>query len=581
MATQHDLVIRGGTVADGRGTALFTADIAVTGGKIAEVGKVAASGREEIDARGLLVTPGFVDVHSHFDAQVIWDERLLPAGWLGVTTTVMGNCGVGFAPVRDGDHETLIELMEGVEDIPAPVLRAGLTWEWSSFPEYLDALERRPHDMDVCAQLPHSALRVYVMGERAVRREPATAEDIAMMRALAREAMEAGAFGFSTSLSDNHRTPAGEFIPSHGARADELAGISCGLTDAGSGVLQIILNLGPDPMEREKEFEIVRAMVEASGRPLSLTVLQRIRDPEGWRHIMAMMETAVADGLPMRAQVIPRPLGTMFGLDMSRHPFCYHPSFRAIAHLPLEQKFAAFRDPAMRARLLAETADEKDEGLVKRAQNFDYMFPLGDPPNYAPPRESAVGYRARAEGRSPFEVAYDMMLEDDGHAMLFSPNSGYGHFSLDGCRELMENPLSVVGVSDGGAHAASICDSSFSAFLLSYWGRDRGNDRLDLSWLVKRATGDTAALVGLNDRGVIAPGYKADLNVIDFDRLKLERPYMVHDLPKGGKRLMQRAQGFVATIVSGQTVYRNGEATGELPGRLVRGAQKAPAAIRA
>jgi N-acyl-D-aspartate/D-glutamate deacylase len=578
MTATYDLVIRKGTVADGKGGTPFEADVAISDGRIAAVGKVTGSGREEIDARGLLVAPGFVDVHSHYDAQVIWDERLLPSGWQGVTTTVMGNCGVGFAPVREGDRETLIELMEGVEDIPGPVLRAGLSWDWSSFPDYLDALERRRHDMDVCAQLPHSALRVYVMGERAVRRERATADDIAQMRALAREAMEAGAFGFSTSLSDNHRTPAGDFIPSHGACADELAGISCGLADAGRGVLQMIVNLGPDAAEREREFAMVRGMVEASGRPMSLTVLQRIRDPEGWRHIMAMMEDAVACGLPMRAQVIPRPLGTMFGLDMSRHPFCYHPSFRAIAGEPLEKKVAAFRDPAFRERLLAEQADEKDDALVKRVQNFDYMFPLGDPPNYAPPRESGVGYRARAEGRSPFEVAYDLMLEDDGHAMLFSPNSGYGYFSLDGCRELMENPLSVVGVSDGGAHVASICDSSFSTFLLTYWGRDVGNRRFDLGWLIKRATADTAALVGLNDRGVIAPGYKADINVIDFDNLRLARPYMVHDLPEGGKRLLQKAEGYVATIVSGRPVYRDGEATGELPGRLVRGAQPAPAA---
>ncbi len=574
----YDLVIRGGTLADGRGGALHEADVAVQDGKIAEVGKVSGHGREEIDARGLLVAPGFVDVHSHYDAQVIWDQHLLPSGWQGVTTTVMGNCGVGFAPVRETDRETLIELMEGVEDIPGDVMREGLTWEWSSFPDYLDALERRPHDMDVCAQLPHSALRVFVMGERAVRRERATDDDIAEMRRLAREAMEAGAFGFSTSLSDNHRTVRGEFIPSHGATGDELAGVAQGLTDAGKGVLQIILNLGADPAEREREFAIVRGMVEASGRPLSLTVLQRIRDPEGWRHTMAMMEAAVADGLPMRAQVIPRPLGTMFGLDMSRHPFCYHPSFKAIADQSLEKKVAAFRDPEFRRRLLSETAEQEDEGLIKRAQNFDYMFPLGNPPNYAPARESSVAYVAKARGVSPFEVAYDMMLEDDGRAMLFAPNSGYGHYSLDGCRELMENPLSVVGVSDGGAHMASICDSSFSTFLLTYWGRDRGNDRLDLPWLIKRATHDTAELVGLNDRGVIAPGYKADINVIDFEHLKLERPYMVHDLPVGGKRLLQRAKGYVATIVSGVPVYRDGEATGALPGKLVRGAQPAPGA---
>jgi N-acyl-D-aspartate/D-glutamate deacylase len=574
----HDLVIRGGTIADGKGSPLFEADIAIDDGRISIVGKVTASGREEIDARGLLVAPGFVDIHSHYDAQVIWDQHLHSSSWHGVTTTVMGNCGVGFAPVRDADREILIELMEGVEDIPGAVLREGLSWEWNSFPEYLDAVERRPHDMDVCAQLPHSALRVFVMGERAVNREAAKPEDIAEMRRLATQAIEAGAMGFTTSLSNNHRTARGEFIPSKGADAAELSGISMGLKDVGRGVLQIILNLGPDPKEREAEFNVIRDMVEKSGRPLSVTLLQRIRDPEGWRHTLSMIDDAVEAGLPMRAQVIPRPLGTLFGLDMGRHPFCFHPSYKAIKSESLERRVEIMRDPAFRTKLLSETGDAGDDTLVRRVQNFEYMFPFDDPPNYSPPQESSVANMAKAQGRSPFEVAYDLILEEDGHSMLFAPNSGFGNFSLEGCREIMESPHAIVGVSDGGAHVAHISDVSFSTFLLTYWGRDRAQGPLDVSWLVKRMTGDTAAAIGLNDRGILAAGYKADINVIDHDKLTIERPYMVHDLPKGGKRLLQKARGYVATIVSGVPVYRDGVATGALPGRLVRGAQPAPQA---
>ncbi|MEE8223552.1 MAG: amidohydrolase family protein [Alphaproteobacteria bacterium] len=572
----YDLVIRGGNLADGRGGPMYEADIAVSDGKIAAVGTVTDPGREEIDASGHLVTPGFVDIHSHYDGQAIWDDRLLSSGWHGVTTTVMGNCGVGFAPVRAEDRDLLVGLMEGVEAIPAAVMREGLTWEWTSFPDYLDALERRPHDMDVCAYLPHSALRVFVMGQRAVRRETATGDDIAQMRQLAREAIRAGAIGFSTSKSFNHRTVSGDLIPSLGADGKELEGIAMGLKDEGRGVLQIILNLSPDL--RREEFELIRGMVARSGRPLSVTVLQRNRDPDGWREVMDMLDGAVADGLPMRAQITPRPLGTLFGLDTGRHPFSYHPSYRAIEDKPLAERVALMRDPGLRAKLLSEKPENDIPSLVARVQNFEYMFPFGDPPNYAPPREDCVAARAEAQGRSPFEIVYDLMLEDHGHAMLFAPNSGIANYNSNACHELLHNPNTVVGLADGGAHVAHISDTSFPTYLLSYWGRDRPEGALDLGKMVARLTTDPAEVVGLKDRGVLAPGFKADINVIDFDRLRVERPYMVHDLPKGAKRLLQKARGYTATIVAGQPVYREGEATGALPGTLVRGAQPAPQA---
>lgn len=571
----HDLVIRGGKIADGKGSPLFEADVAISDGKIAEIGSVGGTGAEEIDARGKLVAPGFVDVHSHYDGQAIWDDRLLCSGWHGVTTTVFGNCGVGFAPVRAEHRDHLVEMMEGVEDIPGPVMREGLPWNWSSFPDFLDALEKRPHDIDFCAQLPHSALRVYVMGERAVRREEATAEDIAEMRRLAEEAMHAGAFGFTTSRTKNHRTLKGELIPSFGATMEEFAGVAMGLKDAGKGVLQIIADLPPE--SRAHEFAIMRGMVEASGRPLSATVLQRNTDPDGFRDFMNMIQDAVDDGLPMHAQVAPRPIGTLFSLDMHRHPFCFHPSYKAIAEEPLDRKVTIMRDPAFRERILSESAEHHTEQQVRRVQSFDYLFPFGDPPNYTPSRDDSVTAIAAREGRTVFEVAYDLLMEDDGRAMLFAPNNNYADYTLNACKELMEDDNAIVALSDGGAHVEHIMDVSYSTYLLTYWGRDRAEGALDASWLIKRMTGDAADKLGLLDRGILAPGYKADINVIDHDRLRIGRPYMVNDLPMGAKRLLQKADGYEATIVSGVPIYREGEATGALPGKLVRGAQAVPA----
>ena len=572
MTSSFDLVIRGGEVADGLGGALRSADVAVRDGRIVEVGKLTGSGKQEIDARGLLVTPGFVDIHTHYDGQVMWDSQLAPSSWHGVTTAVMGNCGVGFAPVRTRDHERLIELMEGVEDIPGAALHEGLGWGWESFADYLDAVERRPHDIDVCAQLPHGALRVYVMGERAARLEAATPDDIAQMRRLAAEAMRAGALGFSTSRSMNHRSIKGDPIPSLRATRDELMGIALGLGDAGRGVLQFISDFNAPSLE--VEFAMLRELVEVSGRPMSISLAQRHSSSRGWRKLLDLVGDAVAAGLTMRAQVAPRPIGVLFGLQGSRNPFSACPSFKAeVAALPLAGKVERLRDPLLRARLLVEIEALQGDSMGLRLTAFDRIFPFGDPPDYEPAASSSLAAQAVSRGVSAAELAYDLLLEDEGRAFLFAPFANYADYNLDACREMLDDPNTVVGLGDGGAHVSIISDGSFPTYLLTHWGRDRPQGRFDLAWLVKRQTSDTARAVGLLDRGVIAPGMKADLNVIDMAKLGLSAPVMSADLPAGGKRLLQRASGYVATVVSGVPVYRDGQATGALPGRLVRGPQ--------
>ena len=576
MSFEHDLVIRGGRVVDGTGRPAVEADVAVRGDRIVEVGRVAGRGREEIDARGQLVTPGFVDIHTHYDGQAIWDRQLAPSSWHGVTTVVMGNCGVGFAPVKPADRQALVELMEGVEDIPGPCLHEGLRWDWESFGDYLDVLERQPRDMDVCAQLPHGPLRVYVMGERALRLENASAEDIAAMRRLTAEAMRAGAFGFTTSRTVSHRTVKGDPTPMLRAQEEELLGIALGMRDAGHGQLEFVSDW--DQPDAASEFGMLRRLVEQSGRSCVFSLNQRHGESSRvWHELLLLADQAAADGLAIRPVTAPRPIGSLFGLTGTQNPFAGTPTYLSIAHLPLAERVAAMRTPAVRQRILTEDPFKLSTFPLFERMGFEkmyeHMFLLGDPPDYEPPREASIAAIARRTGRAAAEVAYDMLLEDEGRGFLYAIFTSYNEFSLEPVRETLEHPNALIGLGDGGAHVGFITDASFPTWLLTHWGRDRAEGRQPVEELVRRYTSDPAAAVGLHDRGLVQVGLKADLNVIDFERLALEKPYVVADLPAGGKRLLQKARGYCATIVSGVLTYRDGEHTGATPGRLVRGPQ--------
>ena len=576
VTTKYDLVVRGGTVVDGKGGVPIEADVAVRDGSIAAVGKNLGEGRKEIDARGQLVTPGFVDIHTHYDGQAVWDSRMNSSSWHGVTTAVMGNCGVGFAPVREEHQQLLIELMEGVEDIPGTALHEGLQWNWESFGEYLDLLDTRPRDIDLCAQLPHGALRVYVMGRRAARLEEATAEDIAEMRRLTADAMKAGAIGFSTSRTLNHKSVKGDPTPGLRASADELVGIALGMKDAGSGVFQLISDWNTG--EPEEEFAMIRRIAEESGRPLSFSLSQRHSVPDLWQHLFQLVEDAVEDGLEIKTQCPPRPIGILVSLQGSRNPFSFFTTYQEIADKPLGQRVAIMRRDDFRRRLMTEIQNMSPElAATRKYADYERIFELGDPPDYEPPRESSVAARAASDGRDPDDLMYDLMLKDEGRNFLLAPFANYAYGNLDVCHDMLASPNTLVGLGDGGAHVGFIADSSYSTYLLAHWGRDRPQGRFPIEYLVKKHTADNARAVGLRDRGTLEPGMKADINVIDFDKLNAHAPYMVTDLPAGGSRLLQHADGYTATVVSGAVTYRDGDATGALPGRLVRGPQPEPA----
>lgn len=578
MERAYDIVLRGGAVADGTGAPVFEADVAIKGGRIVQVGEVRGRGVEEIDARGRLVTPGFVDIHTHYDGQAAWDAHMQPSSWHGVTTVVMGNCGVGFAPCRPQDHDRLVRLMEGVEDIPFPVLTEGLPWNWESFPDYLDALAARRFDVDIGAQLPHAALRVYVMGERGANREPATPADIAAMAELAEAAVQAGALGFSTSRTLNHRTSDGQPTPTLTAGEDELTGIAMGLARAGKGVLQVVSDFA-DPLA---EFAMLRRIVEASRRPLSFSLTQHAKAPQAWRLLLDALSDATAEGLPMKAQVCGRPVGILFGFELTLNPFSHHPVYREMARSPLAERVARLNDPAIRAALLAEAPTAQQGFAAAAPRNWANMYLMGEQPDYEPAPDQTVAALALARGLAPEAVALDHMLANGGRGMLYLPFLNYAEGSLDPSYEMMGHPDCVPGLSDGGAHVGMICDGSFPTSNLTHWTRDRTRGpRFDLEAMVRMQTRDTARAVGLYDRGMVAPGLRADLNIIDYDNLTLEAPQVAYDLPAGGRRLVQRARGYVATIVAGEITQRDGEPTGALPGRLLRGAQGLPVAMAA
>ena len=565
---EHDLVIRNGTVIDGTGDDRFHGDVAVSDGLITAVGDVDGRGTREVDADGRLVQPGFVDIHTHYDGQATWDSHLAPSSWHGVTTVVMGNCGVGFAPVRPADHERLIQLMEGVEDIPGTALHEGLPWSWQSFEEYLDVLDAIPHDIDLAAQLPHAALRLNVMGERATALEPATPDEIAAMADQARRAIAAGAIGFTTSRTLNHRTSLGENTPTLKAEFDELVGIAEAVGSTGKGVLQMI----SDFIDVESEFDLAVAMAERSGRPISISIGQDARRPDQWRHLMDGMTVATKRGVTMRAQVAARPIGVLLGHLGTISPFVFSETYKKLRPLPIEQRIVELRRPEVRSAVLAESELDADSPILasRLIHRWSMMYLLGDPPIYEPDPSSRVDRVAERNGVTPLEIAYDALLERDGTAMLYIPFANYADENLDVVREMLLHPAAVPGLSDGGAHVGTICDVSFPTTLMQWWGRDRPEGRIPLETIVHKQARATALTVGMTDRGLLAPGMKADLNVIDFEAMTLHSPEIVGDLPAGGNRFLQRVTGIDHTFVSGVEIASNSESTGATPGRLVR-----------
>ena len=570
----YDLVIRNGTVVDGLGGEPSRGDVAVSDGVIVAVGTVDAPGVREIDATGLLVTPGFVDLHTHYDGQAIWSERMSPSSSRGVTTALMGNCGVGFAPCRAEDHEVLVDVMAGVEDIPGVVMTDGLPWDWETFPQYLDALEARRRDIDIAAYLPHSPLRVYVMGRRGADCEPATGEDLALMRKLAAEAIEVGALGVSSSRFAFHKTGSGAPIPTYDAAYEEISAIVGGVADAGGGLLQFIPDIPAGGYERVLQ-QVFEAATDA-GVPVTFTLTTGNSGDPIWPGAVNLIEKYNAAGAEIHAQVFARPIGLVIGLELTANPFVLYPSYQEIADLPLDERVAQMRKADVRARILA---DKPGEGhpFMYFAQAWEWMFPLTEPANYEPAAQDSILARAAARGVSPLEEAYDRLLDDDGRAMMLVALANFENNSLDTVGELIRRDDVVLGLGDGGAHYGMICDASYPTFVLAHWARDRPSGRLSVAEAVRLMTSVPARVSGLADRGRIAVGYKADLNVIDHAGLTLHKPVITFDLPAGGRRLDQTADGYVATIVSGEVISANGVPTSARQGRLIRGRQPAPA----
>lgn len=587
-----DLKIEAGLVFDGSGGPGIWTDIGITSGRIAAIGNDIGAAKRTIDAKGQIVTPGFIDVHTHYDGQASWDGDLRPSIDHGVTTAVMGNCGVGFAPVHEGDHEKLIKLMEGVEDIPGTALAEGLTWDWETFPDYLDALAKMPRTIDIAAMLPHDPLRVYVMGDRAIHSEPANDADIAEMRRLTRQALEAGAIGFATGRSDVHKSADGDWTPSSEATRAELTGIAKAFNGLDYGVLQAVsdFNLERGEADFDEEWSIISDYAKASGRPFSFSLMQRDFAPDQWLKLIARTEKLKEEGVDARMQVAPRAIGVFLGFNCTFHPFMGYPSYKTIADLPLAERVKRMQDPAFKAKILSEKTDKlagPGSSVPPLAdmlmEHIDYVaekfFQLGNPPDYEQAAESSLAAKARARGISLMEMVYDTLLERDGHELIYLPLYNYTELNYDNVLKMMQHPQALYGLSDGGAHVGTVCDASMPTYMLTHWTRDRTRgDKLSLPRVVRMLTGAQADYMGMSDRGYVREGLKADLNIIDLDNLQMEPPHMVRDLPAGGQRLLQGATGYTATIVAGEVVIENGKLTGAKPGTVYRAGRQLAAA---
>jgi N-acyl-D-aspartate/D-glutamate deacylase len=580
----HDMVIRGGTIVDGTGAARFTGDIAIDNGLISQVGKVSGSGQEEIDATGMIVAPGWVDVHTHYDGQATWDQEMAPSSWHGVTTVVMGNCGVGFAPAKPDRHEWLISLMEGVEDIPGTALSEGMSWNWETFPEYLDELERMPRTVDIGTHVPHGAVRAYVLGDREKPGAIPTAEDIAEMSRIVEEGVRAGALGFSTSRTVLHRSIDGELVPGTTATAEELIEIGRGMGRVGYGVFE----MASDLMREWDEFGWMGKLSRETGLPVTFAALQSIAKEQPLDEQIARMRAENDNGANIVAQIALRGNGIIMAWQGTVHPFRLRPSWQAIAELPWAEQKAKLLDPAFKAQLLSEADDysevpEEIRGvLAVVAGGWTMQFEMDEDFDYEPQQDASIATRSAAKGVTPAEYAYDMLCANDGTGFIYLPLLNYADGNLDFLEALQESDDTVNSLSDGGAHCGTICDAASPTFMLQHWVRDRKRGkRISLENAIKRQCRDTAVLYGLEDRGVLAPGFLADLNIIDLDKIKLGKPWLAFDLPAGGKRLLQKADGYVCTIKSGQMTFKNGKCLGVYPGGLIRGPQRVEMAIAA
>ncbi len=564
--SDFDIIIKNGTLVDGTGAKSKLGNIAIKNGIIEAIGNFSGKANQIIDATNLVVTPGFVDIHTHYDGQAIWDSQLKPSSIHGVTTVVMGNCGVGFAPCKPEDRVKLVELMEGVEDIPAPVMHEGLNWQWETFGEYIKALEKNKLDIDICALLPHAALRVYVMGERAIKHEVATKEDMQIMRKLAKEAVEAGAFGFSTSRTISHKSLKGEYTPTLRAHEDELTAIAMGLSDAGSGFMEIVSDWNePDP---ETEFEVLKRIVKSSGRPVVFSCTQRHDRPHFWEDLMAMARQAQKEGLPIRPVVTPRPIGLLLGLNGSQNPFSGTDTYKSISDLPLDRRVIEMMKDEVKKKILSEDPIKGSTFPLINRIGYTQMYRFGSPPNYNPKPEESIEAMANQKGITAAELAYEILIENDGNNFIYAPLVNYADHTFGVCKKMLDDKNAIMGLGDGGAHVGFILDAGYPTWLISYWSVKQ--KAYSMEETVRRLTSDTANAAGLNDRGILKVGLKADINIIDWENVGSSDPFMTQDLPAGGKRLMQHTKGYVTTIVSGKVTYKNGKFTKERPGTVVK-----------